>query len=280
MYPPFADPVADAASQSAASNEIDPFVQQNLIRTNGKLYWSLRGKLTRYPIPELPLPVGEGRSFLDIGSNWGRWTIAAARKGYRAIGMDVSLSGARAGRRVARQLGVEAGFIVADARRIPFLNRTFDVCFSFSVLQHFEKRLARQAVEEMARVTNVGGRTLVQMANRFGLLQLVNQARQALRRDHSPFRVHYWTTRELRTLFNDAVGPSQIYPAGFFSLDAQGADLDLLAWREAALVRVSETLRRVSQKFPPLTAMADSLYVDSLKKNIAHDRNVSLPERD
>jgi ubiquinone/menaquinone biosynthesis C-methylase UbiE len=268
MYPPFAEPAADLASQSGADAAIDPFVQQNLVRTNGKLYWRLRGKLKRYPIPELPLPRGEGRTFLDVGSNWGRWTIAAAQKGYRAIGVDVSLSGARAGRRVARQFGVGAAFVVADARRLPFLDRTFDVCFSFSVLQHFEKELAREAVEEIARVTNTGGRVLVQMANRFGLLQTANRARQALRRERSPFRVHHWTPRELRALFNRAVGPTQIYPEGFFSLDTQPADLDMLPWREGTVVRISETLRSASRHFAPLASLADSLYVDSLKREI------------
>jgi SAM-dependent methyltransferase len=269
MYPPFAEPSADLVSQLAGSDAIDPFVQQNLIRTNGKLYGSLRGRLKRYPIPELPLPAGEQRAFLDVGSNWGRWTIAAARKGYRAVGVDVSLAGARAGRRVARQLGVEAAFIVADARRLPFLDRTFDVCFSYSVLQHFEKPLARQAVAEMARVTNTGGRVLVQMANRFGLLQMVNRARQVLRRQSSPFRVHYWTPRELRDMFNDAVGPAQVYPEGFFSLDAQRADLDMLPRREAAVVRCSEKLRSASRYFSPLAALADSLYVDSLRRDVS-----------
>ncbi len=278
MYPPFGEPSTDLASQVGDPAAIDPFVQQNLVRTNGKLYRSLRGKLKRYPIPELPLPEGEGRSLLDVGSNWGRWTIAAARKGYRAIGVDVSLAGVRAARRVARQLGVEPVFIVADSRRLPFLDRTFDVCFSYSVIQQFEKRMARQAVEEMARVTNTGGRVLVQMANRYGLLQMVNQARQVLRRDHGPFRVRYWTPRELRAMFSDAVGPSKVYPEGFFSLDAQGADLDMLPWREAAVVRFSEKLRRAARHFPPLAAMADSLYVDSLKRDVSPGRDASPSE--
>jgi SAM-dependent methyltransferase len=278
MYLPFAEPSAELASQALDSAAIDPFVQQNLIRTNGKLYARLRGKLKSYPIPDLPLPAGEGRSFLDVGSNWGRWTIAAARQGYRAIGMDVSLSAARAGRRVARQLGVEAGFVVADARHMPFQDRTFDVCFSFSVLQHFEKDLARQAVEEMSRVANTGGRLLVQMANRRGLLQRINQARQALARNRSPFRVHYWTPRELQAMFQDAVGPTKIYAAGFFSLDAQRADLDLLPWREAALVRLSETLRRASRHWPPLAAMADSLYVDSRTRDAESGPNAAASE--
>ncbi|MBZ5662309.1 MAG: class I SAM-dependent methyltransferase [Acidobacteriia bacterium] len=278
MYPPFAEVPANPALQAADPAAIDPFVQQNLVRTNGKLYRSLRGKLKRYPIPELPLPAGEGRTFLDVGSNWGRWTIAAARKGYRAVGMDVSLAGVRAARRVARQLGVAPGFIVADSRRMPFLDNTFEVCFSYSVLQQFEKKMARQSVEEIARVAVPGGRILVQMANRFGLLQMVNRAIRPLRRNLSFFHVRYWTPRELRAMFNEVVGPSRVYPEGFFSLDAQGADLDILPWPEAAVVRLSEKLCRASRHFPPLAAMADSVYVDSLKRDVLPARDASPAE--
>ena len=275
MYPPFAEVPADPSPQAANPSAIDPFVQQNLVRTNGKLYRSLRGRLKRYPIPELPLPAGEGRTLLDVGSNWGRWTIAASRKGYRAVGMDVSLAAVRAARRVARQLGVEPGFIVANSRRLPFLDNTFDVCLSYSVLQQFEKKMARQAVGEIARVTVPGGRVLIQMANRYGLLQLVNRAIRPLRRNLSYFHVRYWTPRELRAVFSEAVGPAQVYPEGYFSLDAQGADLDMLPRVEAAVVRLSEKLCRAARYFPPLAAMADSVYVDSVKREASPGRGQS-----
>jgi ubiquinone/menaquinone biosynthesis C-methylase UbiE len=278
MYPPFAEVPADPAAQAADTSAIDPFVQQNLVRTNGKLYRSLRGRLKRYPIPELPLPPGEGRTLLDVGSNWGRWSIAAARKGYRPIGVDVSLAAVQAARRVARQLGVEPRFVVADSRHLPFLDDTFDVCFSYSVLQQFEKKMARQSVEEITRVTVPGGRILVQMASRFGLLQMVNRALRPLRRNLSFFHVRYWTPRELRAMFTEIVGPSQVYPEGFFSLDAQGADIDMLPLAEAAVVRLSEQLCRASRHFPPLSAMADSIYVDSLKRDLPPGRDAAPGE--
>ncbi len=265
MYPDFEDPPIEPALTTAESDAIDPFVQQHIVRTNGKLYRSLRGRLKQYPIPELPLPEGQMRSFLDVGSNWGRWTVAAAQKGYRAVGIESSLAAARAGRRVARQLGVNVGFVVGDARHMPFLDCTFDVCFSYSVLQHFEKRWAAQTIGEMARVTQVGGRLLVQMANRFGLLQTANRLRQLLQRNRSVFRVRYWTPLELVSVFSDAVGPSQVYAAGFLSLNAQATDLNMLPWPETFIVRFSELMRKASRRLPLLAALADSLYVESWK---------------
>jgi SAM-dependent methyltransferase len=121
--------------------EIDPFVQNIIAATNGMLYISLIGKLTDYPIPYLRLPSGEGKRFLEIGCNWGRWCIAAARLGYRPVGIDPSLKGIRAARQVAQQLGIEAHYVVADGRYLPFANGTFDQVFSYSVLQHFPTRM-------------------------------------------------------------------------------------------------------------------------------------------
>ncbi len=266
----FAEVLAPSPAPTADESGIDPFVQDQIVRTNGRLYKSIRGRLKRYPIPELRLPHGENDSrndgwqpsFLDVGANWGRWTIAAARKGYRSVGVDSSFSALRAARRVARQLKVEAHFVLGDARSLPFTAGAFDLCFSYSVLQHFDKQVARRALEEMSRVVAENGRVLVQMPNCFGLLQLANRARQILTGNRSPFRVRYWTPRELRTVFEQAIGPSQIYADGFLSLDAQAADLDMLPWREAALVRLSEILRRTARIFPPLNFAADSLYVE------------------
>ena len=83
---------------SKVENEIDPFVQGEIPYTSGNLYFSVQNKLTRYPIPECRLPVGSGQRLLDIGCNWGRWSIAAAQKGYRPIGIDPSLNAILAAR--------------------------------------------------------------------------------------------------------------------------------------------------------------------------------------
>jgi uncharacterized protein YbaR (Trm112 family) len=73
--------------------EIDPFVKAAIGATNGSLYQHLVGELNEYPIPALRLPTGDGRSFLEIGCNWGRWCLAAAERGYRPVGSDPSLKG-------------------------------------------------------------------------------------------------------------------------------------------------------------------------------------------
>jgi SAM-dependent methyltransferase len=256
---------ADPEHFRHATGPVDPFVQEAIGATGGLLYADLAGRLTRYPIPALRLPPGGGRTFLDIGCSWGRWTIAAARLGYRALGIDPSLAGIRAARRVAGQLGVEATYLVADARHLPFVRQRFDTAFSYSVLQHFSKPDARRALGEIGRVLTPGGTSLIQLPNAFGLRSLYQQLRRGLREPRR-FEVRYWTVPELRRAAEEMVGPSTIATDGFFSLNPQSADADLLSTRGRLVVALSELLRSVARAVPPMTYVADSLYVTSHSK--------------
>ncbi len=251
----------DVAPESA----VDPYVQSEILKTNGQLYRHLVGSLSRYPIPEIRLPPGDGEKLLDVGCNWGRWTFAAARAGYRAVGIDPWIEGTRAGKRVARQLGLEADFVVGDARQLPFRDGAFDVAYSYSVLQHFSKSNARTAWTQMARVTAVDGTVLVQMPNIFGLRQAYNRLFRTAATAADPFRVRYWTPRELRRTGRDVVGPTETFVDGFFSLNPQVTDLDLMPPHLGAIIRCSDLLRRASTILPWIGSMADSLYVRSAR---------------
>ena len=77
--------------QERGDCEIDPVVAFLIGATSGYSYKHLIGRLQTYPIPELRLSDGRGKAFLDLGCNWGRWSIAAARKGYSVVGIDPSL---------------------------------------------------------------------------------------------------------------------------------------------------------------------------------------------
>jgi len=243
---------------------IDPFVQEVIGATCGRLYEHLIADMPEYPIPELRLPPGEGRRFLELGSNWGRWCVAAARRGYAATGLDPSLKGVQAARRVADQLGVDAQYVVGDARHLPFADESVDVVFSYSVFQHFSKHDSLAAFDEIARVLKPGGESLIQMANLYGAKSLWNQARERrFREPRTLFDVRYWGPRELQHELARRVGPTELSVDGFFTLNPQPTDLALLPARYRAVVRTSETLRRVSETVKPLTLVADSVYARS-----------------
>jgi SAM-dependent methyltransferase/uncharacterized protein YbaR (Trm112 family) len=244
--------------------EVDPFVQNTIAGTNGGFYIPLIGKLKKYPIPNLRLRPSKGELFLDVGCNWGRWCIAATRLGYRALGIDPSLKSIRAAYRIARQLGLEISFVVADARYLPFSASTFDYAFSYSVLQHFSKDNCLAALHEIRRVLKVGGRSLVQMPNAFGVRSLYIQLRRRFR-EPVDFEVRYWTPAELRHAFCSAIGPSELSVDGFFSLDAQISDVRMLPGRYRPVVYTSEALRRISTRMEWIGALADSLYVTATR---------------
>src|SRR6476620_1256278 len=72
--------------------QIDPVISWRLLATSGYGYGSLQGRLKSYPIPDIPFPIARvGERLLDVGCNWGRWSLSAARKGWRVVGIDPSL---------------------------------------------------------------------------------------------------------------------------------------------------------------------------------------------
>jgi SAM-dependent methyltransferase len=254
----------DAVPQPNAlpADGVDPVVQEAIGATCGNLYRHLIGHMPRYPIPHLAFDGPEGAAFLDVGCHWGRWCVSAARKGWRVIGIDPYLPGVQAAKRVATQLCVDAHFVVADGRYLPFETSTFDLVHSYSVLQHFSEADVEMCAFEIGRVLRPGGRSHVQMAQRFGVLNVLQQARRRFRKPRL-FQVRYWPLSALRSVFSSAIGPTTLSVDGFFSINVQSADLDLLRPLHRVLVRASMFLRRLATRLPWLILGADSVYVNS-----------------
>jgi uncharacterized protein YbaR (Trm112 family) len=78
---------------------IDPAISYLIAATSGFGYANLIGRLESYPIPEIPVTLGAGKLLLDLGCNWGRWSISGARKGWNVVGIDPSLGAIMAARR-------------------------------------------------------------------------------------------------------------------------------------------------------------------------------------
>jgi ubiquinone/menaquinone biosynthesis C-methylase UbiE len=115
----------------------------------------------------------------------------AAKHGYEPVGIDPSLKGIRAARRVAMQLGIRAHCVVADGRFLPFADRTFSQVFSYSVLQHISRAEVEQTLREVDRVLCPGGKLLVQMPNAYGIRCAYHQLRRGVR-EAQDFEGRYW----------------------------------------------------------------------------------------
>ena len=247
---------------------IDPVVAYLIAATNGLMYRHLIGTLTRYPIPDLPMPEGSGRRLLDVGCSWGRWTIAAAAHGYDAVGIDPSLGAVLAARRVARQLDRSVRYVVADARRLPFADGSFDAVYSYSVLQHFSHPDAARAIGEIGRVLVADGVAKVQLPTRYGIRCLYHQLRRGFRPARG-FEVRYWSWRQLRQAFAAAVGPATFQVDGYFGIGLQASDAAMMPPRLATILRVSEMMKRISRVVTPLRRVADSVFVEAVRRSPA-----------
>ncbi len=261
-------PIESGNGNAAESSgfTVDPFVQAEIPYTSGNLYFPLVNNLSRYPIPFIRLPDGKGERMLDVGCNWGRWSIAAAQKGYRPVGLDPSLKAILAARRIALQLGLEAQFIVGDSRFLPFESGCFDIGFSFGVFQHFSKANAKVSLHEVGRVVKHDGEILMQMPNKFGIRSFYHQARRGFREGEG-LEPRYWTPSELTAFFRETFGETEMTTDCYFGLGIQKSDLDLLPFHFKMVVRSSEFLRTLSHSFPPLVKVADSVYLRSVNQN-------------
>jgi ubiquinone/menaquinone biosynthesis C-methylase UbiE len=244
-----------------SKERIHPHVQKSIAETNGRLYLGAIDRLSRYPIPQLRLPESNGH-LLDIGCNWGRWCVAAEMKGYKAVGIDPNIHALRAARAVSAELGVFPNFVCADARRLPFAAQSFDVVFSYSVIQHFSKDDARSILHEISRVLRPGGKSLIQMANKFGPVSFVHQARRQFG-EGSSFDVRYWSPSELQRTFDQHIGPSIVSVDGFFGLGIQPTDIDIVSPLGRLVIKSSEFLRKTGR----FKQFADSLYITSVKSS-------------
>ena len=255
------------ADASPAARGIDAFVQQNVAASCGLMYRSAINRLRHYPIPEIPLPPSSGERLLDIGCNWGRWSLSAARKGYLPVGIDPAVDGVLAAQRVARTLGLPALYVVGDARHLPFAPATFDIVHAYSVFLHLAKADVRESLADIARVLKWGGRAVIQMPGKFGPRNLHIQAMRGFREpaDPSSFETRYWRVGELRRTFEGALGPTHVRVDGFFFTSAGSDALPGLPAHYRALLSVSRLLARASRAMPPLRYVADSLYVESVR---------------
>jgi ubiquinone/menaquinone biosynthesis C-methylase UbiE len=99
--------------------------------------------------------IGPGRRVLDVAAGTGNVALRAAQAGASVVACDLTPEHFDAGRRGARELGVEVEWVEADAQALPFADGAFDVVTS-SVGAIFAPD--HQAVaDEMLRVCRPGG---------------------------------------------------------------------------------------------------------------------------
>jgi ubiquinone/menaquinone biosynthesis C-methylase UbiE len=92
-----------------------------------------------------------GRRVLDVGTGTGRAAVGLAAGGARVVGADASAEMLGVARARARDAGHDLVLTRADARALPFADRSVDAAVSLRVLMHAIDW--RQCVAELCRVS-------------------------------------------------------------------------------------------------------------------------------
>lgn len=119
-----------------------------------------------------------GRDVLEIGVGLGTDFVRFARAGGRLTGVDLTEHSVELVRRRLELEGLAAELRVADAERLPFEDRRFDITYSWGVLHHTPDPV--RAMREAVRVTRPGGRVCVMVYARRSWLAYGLWARHAL----------------------------------------------------------------------------------------------------
>jgi len=241
---------------------LDPVVMMLIGATCGNAYKQLIGNrsLSQYPIPIISLnPSKQGSRLLDIGCSWGRWSIAAAKKGFSVVGIDPSLGAIMAARRITKELNLDVKYLVADGRFPRCRDQQFELVYSYSVLQHFAKGDVRRTLAEIGRVLVPGGIAKVQMATKWGFRSIQQQARRGFR-EPKDFEVRYWTISELKSTFAELIGETHVAADCYFGLGWQWSDFRYMTRKHRLVLIASEVLRRLSDVIPAMRMAADSVF--------------------
>lgn len=112
-----------------------------------------------FRIPEAKLgllgPV-RGKRVLEVGCGAARWSMALARQGARATGIDLSISQLSKASKVAARSRVRVPLVRGNVEHLPFRNATFDIVFcDFGAMTFSDPA---RSVPECARVLKRGGR--------------------------------------------------------------------------------------------------------------------------
>ena len=151
------------------------------------------------PQPPLAAVAGQwvGR-FLDAGCGTGEHALLAASRGLDAVGGAAAPTAIAKAENKARQRGLDARFVVADALDLPSLGESFDTVVDCGLFHVFDDDKRTRYVRSLSGVVSPGGRVFL----------LCFSDRQP--GDWGPRRI---TQKELRESFADGWDVESIEPA-------------------------------------------------------------------
>jgi ubiquinone/menaquinone biosynthesis C-methylase UbiE len=159
-----------------------------------------RGRLWGGGTKNLP-GLAAGSKVLELGCGDGKTLAAMRDRDWKATGLDISSEALRLSR---TSLGAESNLVLADIRRLPFRNKSFDAVFAFHVIGHLRQAGRETAASEAAMVLRSGGRLFFR---EFGAEDMRagrgEEVEPGTFRRSSGVITHYFTEEEVANLFCD-----------------------------------------------------------------------------
>lgn len=123
-------------------------------------------------------PHRKGQRVLEIGCGAGTDSAQFALAGARLTAVDLSYESLRVARQHLTVCGGSAGWVEADAERLPFIDGCFDLVYSWGVIHHTPD--VPHAISEIRRMLRPGGELRVMIYHRMSWVTLRAWVRHAL----------------------------------------------------------------------------------------------------
>jgi SAM-dependent methyltransferase len=112
------------------------------------------------------LQLPQGGRVLDIGCGYGRHAMEIAARGYKTVGLDLSLPLLIRATDAARRVGVNVDFVHGDMRDMAF-DGEFDGAYSFfTTFGYFDDDTNRRVATGICKALRPGGRLVLDLINR------------------------------------------------------------------------------------------------------------------
>jgi len=96
---------------------------------------------------------------LDIATGTGGQVYAFLKKGYNAIGIDLSEAMIKIAKKKNRHL--KANFLIADSKNLPFKDNSFDISSISFALHEMPLSIREKTLKEIVRVNNSNGLIII-----------------------------------------------------------------------------------------------------------------------
>lgn len=258
-----------APQPSGYNSKLSWTVQQQIAATNGLHYIDIIGKLNHYPVFELPVDfaVKPESLMLDIGCGWGRWLIAGANKGYLPIGMDLRLEFCQTALKVLKDLNLPGYTVVGDLENLPFQDSTFDLVWSFSVIQHTHYERLINCLGHINRILIENGLTKLEFPNKTGFRNKFGPVKQSekLKDDYNNWCVRYYKIEEYNNIVSKYLKNINFSVHSFLGIGILKEDLKYVSFKNKIPVSISLILTQLAKRLPILLKYSDSIYITATK---------------